>query len=52
MVGRTFDEAIELLRDYEAGYYEEHSDTVPAGTVISQAVEGNMVVITVSLGPE
>ncbi len=52
VVGRTFDEAIELLRDYEAGYYEEHSDTVPAGTVISQAVEGNMVVITVSLGPE
>ena len=51
VVGRTFEEAIDLLRDYDAGYYEEHSDTVPKGTIISQTVEDGMVVITVSLGP-
>ena len=51
-VGRTFSEAIGLLNGYNAGYVEEHSDTVPAGTVISQSVRDGQVVIVVSLGPK
>ncbi len=52
VVGKTFDQAVEALNDYNAGYYEEYSDTVPAGTVISQRVENGMVVLVISLGPK
>lgn len=51
-VGRTYDEAIEILNGYKAGYLEEYSDTVPKGTVISQSVQDGQVVIVVSLGPK
>ncbi len=50
--GRTFAEAVSLLSGYEAGYLEEYSDTVLAGTVISQSIRDGMVVIVVSLGPK
>lgn len=51
-VGKTFDQAIELLNGYEAGYVQEYSDTVPEGTVISQSVQDGQVVIVVSKGPK
>lgn len=51
-VGRTFSEAVELLNGYTAGYLEEYSSTVPAGSVISQSVQNGQVVIVVSLGPK
>ena len=51
-VGKTFDQAIELLNGYEAGYVQEYSDTVPEGTVISQSVQNGQVVIVVSKGPK
>lgn len=51
-VGKTYDQAIEILNGYKAGYLEEYSDTVPKGTVISQSVQDGQVVIVVSLGPK
>lgn len=51
-VGKTYDQAIEILNGYNAGYTEEYSDTVPKGTVISQSVREGMVVISISLGPK
>ncbi len=51
-VGKTFDEAIEILNGYKAGYLEEYSDTVAAQTVISQSVQNGQVVIVVSKGPK
>lgn len=51
-VGKTFDQAIEILNGYEAGYVQEYSDTVPEGTVISQSVQDGKVVIVVSKGPK
>ena len=51
-VGKTFDQAIELLNGYEAGYVQEYSDTVPEGTVCSQSVQDGQVVIVVSKGPK
>lgn len=51
-VGKTFDQAIEILNDYEAGYVKEYSDSVPEGTVISQSVQDGKVVIVVSKGPK
>lgn len=51
-VGKTFEQAIETLNGYRAGYTEEYSDTVPKGTVISQSVQDGQVVIVVSLGPK
>lgn len=51
-VGKTFDQAIEILNGYEAGYMEEYSDSVPQGTVISQSVQDGQVVIVVSKGPK
>ena len=52
VVGRTLNEAANLLNGYNAGYLEEYSDTVPAGTVISQSVRDGQVVLVVSLGPK
>lgn len=51
-VGKTYEQAIDILSGYEAGYLEEYSDTVPKGTVISQSVREGKVVIVVSLGPK
>ena len=51
-VGKTFEEAIQILNGYKAGYIEEYSDTVPEGTVISQSVQEGKVVIVVSKGPK
>lgn len=51
-VGKTFDQAIQLLSGYDAGYLEEYSDTVPAGTIISQSIQDSKVVIVVSKGPK
>lgn len=51
-VGKTYDQAVEILSGYKAGYLEEYSDTVPKGTVISQSVQNGQVVIVVSLGPK
>lgn len=51
-VGKTFSQAIETLNGYEAEYVEEYSDTVPAGTVISQSVVNGKVRLSVSLGPK
>lgn len=51
-VGKTYEQAIDILNGYEAGYLEEYSDTVPKGTVISQSVREGKVVIVVSLGPK
>ena len=50
-VGMTLDQAAQALAGYEAGYVEVASDTVPAGTVISQEARDGMVVLTVSTGP-
>ena len=50
-VGKTFEEAIQILNGYKAGYIE-YSDTVPEGTVISQSVQEGKVVIVVSKGPK
>ena len=51
-VGKTFEEDIQILNGYKAGYIEEYSDTVPEGTVISQSVQEGKVVIVVSKGPK
>ena len=51
VVGHTLQEAAVLLAGHDAGYLEEHSDTVPAGTVISQRVDEGKIVLVVSLGP-
>ena len=51
-VGKTLSEAAALLDGYKAGYVEEHSDTVPSGTVISQSVQDGQVVLVVSKGPK
>lgn len=50
--GRTFDEAVELLSDYNAGYLMDYSSTVPSGSIIRQYIQSDgMVVIVVSQGP-
>lgn len=52
VVGKTLSEAQTRLNGYKVSMVEEYSDTVPAGTVISQAVSGDTVVLTVSKGKE
>ncbi|WP_165046193.1 MULTISPECIES: penicillin-binding protein [unclassified Adlercreutzia] len=49
--GKTLDEAKELLNSYKTSYVEEYSDSVPAGTVISQSVQDGKIVVVVSKGP-
>lgn len=49
--GMTLEQAQSMLGGYSVVYREAFSDTVPAGTVISQTREGNTVVVTVSKGP-
>ena len=51
--GMTIEQAIKLLKDeYKYTSSEEYDDTVPAGSVIGQRVEGNKLVIIVSKGPD
>lgn len=51
-VGMTLDEASRALNGFNAWYQEASSDTVPAGTVISQEERDGMIVLTVSTGPQ
>ena len=51
-VGMTLDEASSALNGFNAWYQEISSDTVPAGTVISQEERDGMIVLTVSTGPQ
>lgn len=51
VVGRSLSEAASLLRGYTVEYYEEYSDTVAAGIVISQSYENGVITLVVSKGP-
>ena len=50
--GMTEEEARALLSGHTVVYREAYSDTVPAGSVISQFSEDGMVVVVISKGPE
>ena len=50
--GMTEEEARALLSGHTVVYREAYSDTVPAGSVISQSSEDGMVVVVISKGPE
>lgn len=50
--GMTLDQAAEALDGYEAEYIEQYSDTVPAGSIISQSVVNGKVRLVVSKGPD
>lgn len=50
--GLTEEEARQLFAGRSVVYREAFSDTVPAGTVISQTKEGETIVITISKGPQ
>lgn len=52
VVGKSLSEAAGLLRGYTVEYYEEYSDTVAAGIVISQSISGNTITLVVSKGPD
>lgn len=52
LTGLTIEQAIARLRGYKYTQTEAYSDTVPAGQVISQRVEGGRVVIVVSKGKD
>ncbi|MBX9033607.1 glycosyl transferase [Gordonibacter massiliensis] len=52
VVGKTLDEATGLLSGYNAYAAYEYSDTVPANVVMSQAVQGSNIILTVSKGPK
>lgn len=49
--GQSYDEAIAALDGYKVSVVEEYSDTVAAGSIISQSIQGDSVVIVVSKGP-
>ncbi|OUO87124.1 glycosyl transferase [Gordonibacter sp. An230] len=50
MAGKTLDDAIAQLSGYNAYMIEEYSDSVPAGTIIGQKVEGDKLILIVSKG--
>ena len=52
MTGKTKEEAIALLWEYDYTFEEEFSDDIPAGTVIGQSVEDDTVVLIISKGPD
>ncbi|MCL2826999.1 MAG: PASTA domain-containing protein, partial [Eggerthellaceae bacterium] len=52
VVGMTLSAAAAALQGYDAEYVEEYSDTVPAGTVISQEVVNGKLRLHVSKGPD
>ena len=52
VVGKSLTEATNLLRGYTIKHYEEYSDTVAAGIVISQTVSEKTIILVVSLGPD
>ena len=52
VVGMTLAEAKIQLSSYNLTIYNDYSDTVPSGTVISQEVQNQRVVLHVSKGPK
>lgn len=52
VVGMTLAAAQAALAGYPFSVTYAYSDTVPAGIVMSQAVAGNQIVLTVSQGPD
>lgn len=52
LTGLTAEQAIAKLKGYKYTQTEAYSDTVPAGQIISQRVEGDKVVIVVSKGKD
>ena len=49
--GLTAEEARQLLNGKNVVYQEVYSDTVPAGTVISQSTDGSTITVVISKGP-
>lgn len=52
LTGLSASEIASLLRGYQYTQTEAYSDTVPAGSVISQHVEGDKLVVVVSKGQD
>lgn len=52
VVGKSLTEATSILEGYKAGYVEDYSDTVPANVIMSQTVQDDQLVLTVSQGPK
>ena len=50
--GLTEEEARAWLSGYNVVYQQEYSDTVPAGTVISQTKDGDTIIVVVSKGAQ
>lgn len=48
----TMDQAETYLQEFDRIYYEEYSDTVPAGQVIRQSLDGEVVLVYLSKGPK
>lgn len=50
VVGQSYDEALASLSGFKVSVMEEYSSSVPSGSIISQSVQGDTVVIVVSKG--